>query len=212
MISESLPLLLSSSSSFLPPADDLFFSGRWDFVLISIIFFVAFLLLIPFRKKTGWKAHGTYTAFIVALFAEMYGFPLTIFFISSYFGQLGFSFAFIDYMNSLGMPVGLILTIFGMMLVVLAWKAVHKKSSENDIASKGLYSHIRHPQYLGFILMTLGWLIHWPTIPTAIMWPILAVMYYNLAKREEREMVETYGERYQQYKKKVPMFIPRLKS
>lgn len=74
MISETLSL-----SSFLPSANELYFSGRWDFALISIILFVAFLLLIPFRKKTGWNAHGTYTAFMIALFAEMYGFPLTIF-------------------------------------------------------------------------------------------------------------------------------------
>jgi methanethiol S-methyltransferase len=199
-------------SSFLLGTSDLFFNGRWDFALISVIFFVAFLLLIPFKKKTGWKAHGTYTAFIIALFAEMYGFPLTIFLISSYFGQLGFSLLFIDYMSLLGMPIGLIITTFGMVLVVSGWKAVHKKSREDDVATKGIYSRIRHPQYLGFILMTLGWLIHWPTIPTAIMWPILVAMYYKLAKREEKEMVESYGERYLQYKRKVPMFIPRLKS
>lgn len=68
-----------------------------------------------------------------------------------------------------------------------------------------------HPQYLGLIIITLGWLIHWPTIPTAVMWPILVVIYYNLAKREEKDMEKIFGERYMHYKMRVPMLFPRIK-
>jgi protein-S-isoprenylcysteine O-methyltransferase Ste14 len=182
------------------------YTGRWDFVFISIILFSAFLLLIPFRKKVGWRAHGTYTAFIIALFAEMFGFPLTIYFISSYFGRISFQNVFLDYMNSVGMPIGLVITGFGLLLVVFGWRPIHK--SNEVLITKGIYQYTRHPQYLGFLLITLGWLIHWPTLPTLIMWPILVVMYYKLAQKEDKEMEKRFGDWYLQYKKHVPMFIP----
>ena len=157
--------------------DLLAIGGRWDLVFISIIFFAAFLLLIPFRKKVGWKAHGIYTAFIISLFTEMFGFPLTIYFISSYFAsQVKFEDQFLNYMSSIGMPIGLIITSIGLLLVISGWRLIHKSHGKH-ITTTGIYRYVRHPQYLGFILITLGWLIHWSTIPTAIMWPILVILY-----------------------------------
>ena len=111
-------------------------------------------------------------------------------------------------MNSTGMPIGFIITGIGLLLVIVGWRPIHE--AKEDLVTKGAYSYLRHPQYLGFILVTLGWLIHWPTIPTAAMWPILVVMYCRLAKKEEKEMRERFGDRYLQYIKKVPMFIPRV--
>lgn len=187
------------------------FIGRWDLVFISTILFVAFLFLIPVRKKSGWKTHGVYTGFIIALFAEMFGFPLTIYFISSFFNFINFPNQFLEYMSFYGMPIGLVITFIGLLLVVTGWRKVYRNALNHEIALKGIYAYVRHPQYLGLIMITLGWLIHWPTIPTILMWPILVVMYYKLAKKEEKEMEKEFGEKYLQYKRNVPMIFPRIK-
>ena len=96
------------------------------------------------------------------------------------------------------------------MLVIAGWRPIYR--SKEDLVIQGVYHYVRHPQYLGFLLVTLGWLIHWPTVPTAVMWPILVVMYYKLARREEKEMEERFGGRYLLYKENVPMFIPRVST
>jgi protein-S-isoprenylcysteine O-methyltransferase Ste14 len=184
------------------------YTDRWDLVLVSIVLFAAFLLLLPFRKRVSWRAHGTYTSFIIALFAEMFGFPLTIYFISSYFGRIGFQNEFLDYMSSSGMSVGLVITGLGLLFVIAGWRYIYR--SKEEIVIKGVYSYVRHPQYLGLILVTLGWLVHWPTIPTAAMWPIIVIMYYRLARKEESEMEERFVDRYLLYKENVPMFIPKF--
>jgi protein-S-isoprenylcysteine O-methyltransferase Ste14 len=187
--------------------------GRWDLVFVNIVLFAAFLLFIPFRRKVGWRAHSVYTGFLIALFAEMFGFPLTIYFISSFFGRITFQNQFLEYMSSLGMPVGLVITFIGLLFVIAGWRLIYKKKphQQQSIVTDGIYAYVRHPQYLGFILITLGWLIHWPTIPIVIMWPILVAIYYKLAKKEEKEMEKIFGERYVLYKKKVPMLIPGIK-
>jgi protein-S-isoprenylcysteine O-methyltransferase Ste14 len=78
------------------------------------------------------------------------------------------------------------------------------------LVTDGIYSYIRHPQYTGFMLMTLGLLVHWATIPLLVMWPLLVVQYYRLAKREEVEMIAEFGEEYSSYMEKTPRFFPTL--
>jgi len=168
------------------------YTGRWDLVLASVILFAAFLLCIPFKKSADWRTHGTYAAFIIALFTEMFGFPLTIYFISSYLGQVVFQNTFLDYMTSIGMPIGYIITGVGLLFVIAGWRPIYRT---DGMVISGPYRLLRHPQYLGFLLITGGWLIHWPTIPTILMWPILVFLYYNLAKKEEKGWKKRLGKK-----------------
>ena len=166
---------------------------------------------------------GAFSAFTVALFTEMYGFPLTIYILTSI---LGSRYPVIDpftHINGhlwvtlaggstsvwvLVMLVSNAAMFGGLILMGRAWKQIHKANGE--LVTSGLYGRVRHPQYFALFLITVGMLIQWPTIITAAMWPILMLMYYRLARREEREMESHFGEQYVTYRRQVPMFWPRL--
>jgi len=193
--------------------------GYWILVVLNILFFSLFILLIPFKKKMQRLPASIYLAFIVALYTEMYGFPLTIYILTWLLGYhnplthtsghilapiIGEAlfFTFIH-------PLSSLLIVLGGLLVAFGWRGIHGAS--NELVTSGLYAYVRHPQYLGFLTLTLSMIIQWATIPTLIMWPILVILYYRLARQEEKEMEQKYREKYQEYKNKVPMMIPRLK-
>jgi len=78
------------------------------------------------------------------------------------------------------------------------------------LVTDGLYAHTRHPQYTGIYIITLGFMIQWPTLITLILWPFVIGMYYRLAKREEQDALNKFGQKYREYMERTPMFFPRL--
>ncbi|MEE9152378.1 MAG: isoprenylcysteine carboxylmethyltransferase family protein [Thermoplasmata archaeon] len=187
---------------------------QWHIVILNIVMFLSFLMPLSFRRKINWKEYGLVTAFFVSLFIEMYGIPLTIFFASEYFSGSGvelpntviaFRFLGVDIGMTLAMIYGTILMLMGMSLIIIGWFTLYKNLQKNEIVTKGIYSYSRHPQYFGFILIVIGWLVGWPTILTVIFAPILVYMYVRVCKIEEKELSEI--EEYEKYKKKVPFFL-----
>lgn len=199
--------------------------GLWFLVLLNSAIFIifAFSFTKP-QSKTDWRSLGAFSAFILALFTEMYGFPLTLYFLSGWLsqkypgldvfahnnGHIWATFLGTDIDPHLH-PIHLIanaLIIIGFVLLSSAWKVLHAAQSQNKLATTGLYSVVRHPQYIGFMAIMLGFLFMWPTILTILMFPVLLYMYYRLAKSEEKTVIEAFGDEYREYMKRVPGFIP----
>ncbi len=198
--------------------------GLWSLVMINIALFVGFLL--SFAKpntKIEWRSFGLFTSFIVALFVEMYGFPLTIYFLVSWLGNKypvadPFSHVnghllnvFLDVRSDHGSFLHVmsnILIFAGAILVANGWKAIC--DAKDRLVTTGPYAYVRHPQYIGFIAVIAGFLIQWPTLVTLAMAPVLIIRYLLLAGKEEQNMLKQYPEEYGAYMQKVPAWIPRI--
>ena len=201
--------------------------GLWSLVLVNSAVFIifAFSFAKP-QSKRDWRSFGAFSAFIVALFVEMYGFPLTIYLISGWLlsrypnldlfshdaGHLWNTLLGWD-INPHFDPLHILsnlLVLAGFILLGAAWKVLYAAQRTGTLAVTGPYEHVRHPQYVGFVLIMFGFLLQWPTLVTLIMFPILVIMYVKLAQREEKEVLAEFGERYRRYMVSTPAFIPRL--
>lgn len=201
--------------------------GLWTLVILNTAVFVLFALSFARpQTKRDWRSFGAFSAFLVALFTEMYGFPLTIYLLS---GWLGSNYPGIDLLSHdsghlwstlfgwQGDPhfspfhlLSYILIGGGFFLISTAWEVLYKAQREHRLATDGPYARLRHPQYVGFVVIMLGFLLQWPTLISLLMFPILVAMYVRLARREEAEAVAEFGDAYSVYKKTVPAFFPHL--
>ncbi|MDB0438375.1 isoprenylcysteine carboxylmethyltransferase family protein [Clostridioides difficile] len=194
--------------------------GNWIGVIIWILIYGIFLLFLPFYKKSQRKPTTTYLAFIIAYALEMFGIPMSMYFVAWFFGKqlpdgVLWGHTLNQYIGHFGMYICIILNIIGAFLVVLGWRTIYKKywkykDGKGKLVTTGIYHYIRHPQYTGFLLITLGMIFEWVTIPLLIMWPILVIVYYRLAKKEEKDMINEFGNNYIIYHNKTGMFFPKI--
>jgi protein-S-isoprenylcysteine O-methyltransferase Ste14 len=187
--------------------------GLWALVVFNSAIFILFAFSFTKPKTTtDWRSLGAFSAFVVALFTEMYGFPLTIYLLSGWL-QSNFPgvdlFAHEKHFNILHI-LSMVFILLGFLLLSSAWRVLHHAQSRGELATSGWYQQMRHPQYTAFILIMIGFLLQWPTLPTLVMFPILLIVYRRLALREEKQVEQQFGEAYRRYKKVTPAFIPRL--
>lgn len=203
--------------------------GLWSLAFINSAVFIIFAFSF-FKPKTGrdWRSFGAFSAFLVALFTEMYGYPLTIYLLS---GWLQTAYPDVNWLahdaghlpemlfgwkaNPHFGPFHMLSFVFiggGFWLLSSAWPVLYRAQREGRLATTGPYARTRHPQYVGFVLILIGFLFQWPTILTIAMFPVLAIMYWRLAAHEERAAEGEFGEAYRDYAAQTPRFIPWLWS
>jgi protein-S-isoprenylcysteine O-methyltransferase Ste14 len=197
-----------------------FRSGHWWAFAIYAVVYGAFIAFLPFYKKSQVKPSGAYLAFVVAFALEMFGVPMSMYILT---WVLGFTLpdgilwghTLIGFFGLIPTNIGIAIQLVGALLVIFGWKEIFRRywsreRSQGDLVTRGIYRYIRHPQYTGFLLVTMGMIFEWATLPLLIMWPILAVIYYRLARQEEAEMVEHFGQKYLDYRQHTGMFLPRF--
>jgi protein-S-isoprenylcysteine O-methyltransferase Ste14 len=201
--------------------------GLWTYAIVNAVVFIAFAFSFakPITRR-DWRSFGAFSAFIVALFAEMYGFPLTIYLFSGWlgsrapgvdllshdaghlwhtlFGTRGDPHFDVFHLGSYALLAG------GFWLLAAAWPVLYRAQRERRLAITGPYARIRHPQYAGFILILAGFLLQWPTLVTLAMFPVLVAMYVRLAHREEADALAEFGSAYAAYAAETPRWIPRI--
>ena len=194
-------------------------SGVWLLAIVVIIIasWIFYRFLAP-KTWHEWAGAGLVQAFIIALYAEMYGFPLTIYLLVRFSGLDRSTLNANLWSTLLGMGetgmlismvIGYALLFIGIGLFAEGWRELYRARQENRLATDGLYGLIRHPQYTGLFIGLFGeGVVHWPTIFSVVLFPIIVIAYTLLAYREERRILEEFGESYRAYKERTPMFFP----
>ena len=200
--------------------------GMWVVVAFNVGLFLFFVLsfLTP-KGRAEWRNMGVVVAFLVALFSEMYGFPLTIYLLTAWLGdaypaldpfshKLGHLWVVVLGGSTLAwalvMGLSLSLMLAGYLLLSKGWQQVH--SAHGKMVTDGLYVFVRHPQYTGLFLLIAGFLVQWPTLITVLMTPVLIIAYVRLAGQEERVMNERFGDRYALYATQTHRFFPPMRQ
>ena len=192
--------------------------GNWWGVAFFIVLYGVVLFFLPFYRKMDKKPRGTYLAFVIAFAIEMHGIPFSMYVISWIFGRslpdgVLWGHTLTGSFGHLGMVIGAALGVAGLMMILAGWRTIYKAywskdRGEGKLVNTGIYRFIRHPQYTGLMMMSLGMILDWATLPMLILFPVMAVVYYRLAKREENDMIAEFGDEYRAYMLKTRRFIP----
>ena len=195
-------------------------TGVWGIATIMVVVasWFSYRYLAP-RTWREWASAGLVQAFIIALYAEMYGFPLTVYLMVRFFGldrahlDANLWSTLLD-VGPLGMMLsmvaGYVLLFIGIGLFAQGWRELYRARKEKRLATDGLYALVRHPQYTGLFVGLFGeGIVHWPTVFSVALFPVIVLVYVLLARSEEKRVLAEFGDEYRAYQERVPMFLPR---
>ena len=194
--------------------------NQWGGVIFFVVIYSVALLFVPFYKKMDKKPAKAYFAFVLAFAIEMHGIPYSMFMISGIIGRklpngVLWGHTLFEKIGYTGMYINIVLSVIGLAIIINGWYNIYHKywskdKGKGELVTTGIYKYIRHPQYTGFLLITLGMIFEWATLPMLIMWPFIIILYLRLAKKEEQDMIIEFGEEYRMYMDKTKRFIPFL--
>lgn len=184
---------------------------QWHVALAMVLLFLAFLVPLTWRRKAKWTEYGLVGAFFVSLFIEMFGVPLTLLFASRFLPQPDLDLP----PNAVNLPIldmglswpmlhGGVVTGVGLAIIAVGWFQLYRAVKSQTVVTTGVYAFSRHPQYVGFILVLLGWVIGWPTLLTLGMAPLLVWQYVRVCRKEEADLDPSL---YADYRARVPMLL-----
>lgn len=181
--------------------------GRGGLIAINILLVAAFLALLPYRRPTRgvWKSKGVFLAFVIALMTEMFGWPLVLFLVAPLVDVPNIAGSWFDAVGHWPARAGTALSFAGIVLIAVGWRRIHRAEG---LVTDGIYRWIRHPQYTGIFLFSFGWLVHWPSVVTLLLWPVLCAAYVWLARFEERQALAEFGAAYEEYAARTKRFVP----
>jgi protein-S-isoprenylcysteine O-methyltransferase Ste14 len=196
----------------------------YDLIILNLALFFLFALIgsLEFRNKGLRRVWGASVSIMVA---ESFGFSQRLasalsFIISFYIAMQGIPVSIYSILWVFGadpngwiLPNNLFLEITGIamffiggLLVMLGWSKIF--NNKGNLVTDGIYKYVRHPQYLGILLATLSLIIYRFSPISLMLWPVLAIIYYRLARKEERDVESKFGEKYREYRRSVPMILP----
>lgn len=193
---------------------------QWGAVLFFAILYGVALYFVPFYKKMDRKPATAYLAFVLAFAIEMHGIPMSMYLISWVIGKslpegVLWGHTLVGAIGHTGMYLSVLVSLIGIYIIGNGWYHIYhkywsQKSGKGQVVTTGVYRYIRHPQYTGLMLLCFGMILNWATLPLLLGFPFVIAMYYRLAKREERDMINEFGEEYIMYMNKTKRFIPFL--
>jgi len=193
---------------------------NWFGVAFFIVVYSIVLLFLPFYRKMEQKPVGTYIAFVIAFAVEMHGIPFSMYVISWVVGNnlpegVLWGHTLFPVIGYWGMYLNIACAVMGLSLILNGWYHIYKnywsrEKGTGKLVTTGIYRYIRHPQYTGLILLSLGMVLEWATLPLLILFPVIITLYIRLAKKEERDMLAEFGDDYEEYRSRTKMFLPLL--
>lgn len=186
--------------------------GPHSLIVLNVALMTGFFLLLPFRQNSRhvWLPRGLSVAFMVSLMLEMFGLPLFIYLLAPVVSIPRLGNQYLEMVGHWPVTIGMGLVVVGMVVVVWGWVTLYRSGSH--LATGGLYRYVRHPQYVGLILFIVGWLLHWPTVLTLLLFPALIIAYVRAAQAEERQMYSEVGDDYARYVQTTGFLLPRLRG